>query len=197
MKANAVISYALWGDDPKWVEGLEANVALAREFYPGWEVSVCCSPGWLDKPLPDGCWKVRCQTDGWGLLFSRMFVSAGDRTWLIRDLDSRITKREADAVAEWLDGPMAYHSMHDHEAHFWPLMGGMWGGRKPIQGLFRAMVEWPAKGGYMDDQRFLAKRVFPAIQDEVCHHSSIPLPWSWLPFQTPVADGEQHVGART
>merc|ERR1712018_1118233 len=49
---------------------------------------------------------------------------------LVRDLDSRLSAREAAAVTDWLnDTQFAVHVMRDHPSHSWPMLGGMWGAR--------------------------------------------------------------------
>ena len=48
---------------------------------------------------------------------------------LSRDLDSRISQREVDAVTEWLESEKPVHVMRDHPGHDTPMLGGMWGTR--------------------------------------------------------------------
>lgn len=53
---------------------------------------------------------------------------------LFRDLDSRPTQREMDAVKEWQASKHILHVMRDHPAHDMPILAGMWGmklGAKP------------------------------------------------------------------
>lgn len=60
------------------------------------------------------------------------FLVLGDNTvqkFLARDLDSRITQREMDAVNEWEKSSKLFHAMRDHPAHETPILGGMWGGK--------------------------------------------------------------------
>ena len=51
---------------------------------------------------------------------------------LVRDLDSRLSRREAEAVEEWLASSKAVHVMRDHPSHSWPMLGGMWGARMDL-----------------------------------------------------------------
>ena len=50
-----------------------------------------------------------------------------------RDLDSRITEREAAAVREWLESNRSLHAMRDHPWHGVPIMGGGWGAKLDTQ----------------------------------------------------------------
>jgi hypothetical protein len=49
--------------------------------------------------------------------------------FLSRDLDSRVSAREAAAVSEFLASGASVHVMRDHPAHTAVIMGGMWGAR--------------------------------------------------------------------
>ena len=52
---------------------------------------------------------------------------------LSRDLDSRVTEREAAAVTEWLESDLSLHAMRDHPWHTVPIMGGGWGAKLDTQ----------------------------------------------------------------
>ena len=90
---------------------------------------------------------------------------------LIRDLDSRLTRREAGAVGEWLASSKAVHVMRDHPSHSWPMLGGMWGARmegerEMLGGLTRRLLgEVVARVWvYLADQTQLQRVVWPAVQ---------------------------------
>ena len=54
------------------------------------------------------------------------FLPAGDGLVDImgsRDLDSPLTKRELDAVNEWISSNKEWHSMRDHPWHVVPMLG--------------------------------------------------------------------------
>jgi len=54
------------------------------------------------------------------------FLPVGDELVDImssRDLDSPITKRELDAVNDWILSGKAWHAMRDHPQHFVPMLG--------------------------------------------------------------------------
>ncbi len=80
------------------------------------------------------------------------FLAADDQradAAIFRDVDSRISEREAHAVQEWLASGRAFHIMRDHPRHWRPMMGGMWGVRPgalpPIRGLY---TRWRRKRWY-------------------------------------------------
>ena len=66
------------------------------------------------------------------------FLPLGDPTvskFIVRDADSRITRREQAAIMDWLGYRMPFHAMRDHPNHNFTMMGGMWGGDNDLIGL--------------------------------------------------------------
>ena len=100
---------------------------------------------------------------------------------LSRDLDSRISGREAAAVQEWLGSGRAVHSMRDHFSHKMPMMAGMWGARltepavreKWNSAWQKMMNDSTLQSGlYGGDQRMLELYVWPWAQEDVMEHDS-------------------------
>ena len=58
-------------------------------------------------------------------LFTLFFLKV--EVAMFRDLDSRPSQREVDAVHEWLQSKHAFHVMRDHPGHDLPMLAGMWG----------------------------------------------------------------------
>ena len=57
-------------------------------------------------------------------------LDPGVEAVLSRDLDSRLTAREAAAVTQWLEETsLPFHVMRDHPMHGTEILGGMWGAR--------------------------------------------------------------------
>ena len=46
---------------------------------------------------------------------------------LSRDLDSRFSDREQEAVRDWLNSNKKFHIMRDHPDHGTEILGGTWG----------------------------------------------------------------------
>ena len=66
------------------------------------------------------------------------FLPLGDPTvskFIVRDADSRITRREHSAVKQWLTSGIPFHAMRDHPSHIFTIMGGMWGANNDLIGL--------------------------------------------------------------
>lgn len=190
-----VISFCLYGDDDLYVKGMQENAWLSGRLYPDWEVWV-----YTDKAVKiDGATVIQCKPHrGHNLMFAR-FLPAGDPTVayaIFRDADSRLNVREKAAVEDWLASDRAAHLMRDHADHAnWPILGGMWGIRRGVFPNIAQMIgSWPSHTEKLDDMRFLAEVVYPALGGNYLHHSSVKtaIPQA-RPFPTH-APYEGHVG---
>lgn len=178
------ISMSLFGTDPIYTTGALRNAELAKTVYPGWRCIFYVSPkcaivkklSELGAVVVDGDKQIKNQ------MFWRFQVADlpdCDR-FIIRDTDSRLSAREANAVAEWVASPYKFHSMRDHPAHTLPLGGGLWGAAK---GAFPNMREAIIKSGLADrpyaretdygrDQTFLSEVVWPVAKRSCMEHDS-------------------------
>ena len=114
--------------------GAIKNVKLAKKIYPNW---VCrfyigknTSVDIINKLKSfDNTEVIEMGVDGnWTGMFWR-FYPAGENdvdVMLSRDADSRLCKREAAAVDEWLASGKDFHIMRDHPYHNTLILGGMW-----------------------------------------------------------------------
>lgn len=127
-----VISYSLFGTDPKYRSGMAANIRLALDLYPGWEVRVHHdgAAGPEVEAAAVECGNARlvdmssCRLPG---MFWRFLPFEGVDRLVVRDADSRLTRRERAAVDEWVADATRLHLMRDHPHHSYLVMGGMWG----------------------------------------------------------------------
>jgi hypothetical protein len=179
-------------------KGAMKNAALLNKIYPGWKLRIYCSyqvDAKLFKPWPCEV-VVMGESKGHSGMFWR-FLPAWEREFdyvIFRDADSRINVREAAAVQEWIASGKKAHTMCDHLHHrSLPLFGGMWGikpGALPsdILDLLKRNCKYPQKR--VDDMYFLAKRVYPLIENSILRHSSVPVKWPSVPFpKHPPFDG--------
>ena len=131
-----LISFSLYGDDPRYVDGAIENAFLVREVYSRpWKMRV-----YYDSTVPAGLLDTLRRLDVEVIdmtassLPNRMcwrFLPAsepGVARFLSRDIDSRLSAREALAVSEWERSGLPFHVMRDHPSHCHePILGGMWG----------------------------------------------------------------------
>lgn len=210
MNETRVINFALWGYAPKYLYGFRRNVELAREFYPDWSVNV------YTYDIPEH-WKTWIRHDyknvqffdymiswkscyGLYLRFQGLERRNVDRI-IVRDADSRINAREADAVQEWVESGKGFHCMRDHKAHRKPIMGGMWGMKRgACPEFYDLMKDWVEtckhkkhkRGRYFKtDQRFLAKKIWPLVKDKaMVHDDAKRITGDERPFRVKLPDGQ-------
>lgn len=166
-----VISFSLYGDRPRYTMGAVRNAQLAATIYPGWECWFYCAD---DVPASIA---LQLQQSNAKVIFSKKSVGSEGMFWrfypfaeadvshvLVRDTDSRLSRREATAVSEWLESGAVGHIIRDHPAHAQLIMGGMWGAQ--TQAL-RPILHWINAYGpsihYNSDQEFLACCIYPKL----------------------------------
>lgn len=176
---NKVISFSVWGADPKYLHGCEQNIIIAKKIYAGWQTRFYCAqdvPESTVAHLADmGAEIINMQyiQSAWEGLFWR-FLPASDSDvdiFISRDIDSRLNEREYVAVEEWLASNKDIHCMRDHIEHNVPMLGGMWGCRNhALQDMKNWSDFWHNKNYKGCDQDFLRTVVFePFIDDVLCH----------------------------
>ena len=196
-----IISFSLWGHDPKYTVGAIRNSELAKEIYPGWTCRFYLgdevSPGVSDKLLKNGSEVVVNLGDsGWNGLFWRFFAADDqDCIMISRDTDSRLNPREKAAVDEWLASDKDFHIMRDHPHHRTEILGGMWGCRNGILSNMREMTADYKKGEYDNeyqvDQNFLRDIIYPIVKDKTMVHDEF---FEKKPFPTSRLNPQDFVG---
>ena len=181
-----IVSFSLWGDDPKYCLGAIRNAELAPEIYPGWICKFYVGytvPYEISDQLEqmDHVRVIHMSEPGdWTSMFWRFYPAFFDDidAFISRDCDSRITEREALAVNEWLSGPKLIHVMRDHPEHSTPIMGGMWGAKQGALPNLEEQIEEYVRGDFWQvDQNFLREIVWPANYHKVLAHDD----WNRFP----------------
>lgn len=171
-----LITYSLWGNNPKYTEGAVINAQQAREIYPGWITRFYCGDsvpesiaGRLQSAGAEVVW-VRGLNDNRGM-FWRFWALADENVErvIMRDADSRLTLREKAAVDEWERSDLAGHIMRDHLYHSMPVMGGMWGCKGGIFQDIKTQIEgFAPTDAHNQDQLFLEKIIYPRLTAVGC-----------------------------
>ena len=179
-----IISFSLWGDNLGYCDGAIENIKRAPKFYPGWTCRVYCDQyvpkEKVQEMLENGSDVTLYQTekDPWLGLYRRFYPMFDDPTverFIVRDTDSRINAREADAVAEWIESGLPFHCMRDNPAHNIPIMGGMWGSVARLIPDFKILMDAfietlepdpanPRGAFHGSDQIFLGKYIWPMVE---------------------------------
>ena len=190
MTTNKIISFSLWGREQKYLRGALENIELQWKYYPEWRCRF-----YVDSSVPENIIEqlnehaeIARMPDGVGNfgLFWR-FLPLDDPTvdrFIVRDADSRLSAREAQAVLEWEASGSWFHLMRDHPGHIGtPICGGMWGATKQFRPGYMALLNnWLAgdrsfgheRGEYFyTDQTFLEDCIWPLVKDNHIAHESI------------------------
>jgi len=189
-----VVSYSLWGDNPKYTEGAIKNALGTAQWYHGWE----CRIYYADVPqvIIDELQKfdhvnLINMGDGkgnWMGMFWRFFAADSDDIVISRDTDSRVSEREAAAVHEWLQSGESFHIMRDHPYHGTPILGGMWGARDGIlKGITYKVEAFHKEDRWQIDQDFLKTIIHPEVKNFAMTHDPI---FEYKAFPTKRQDGE-------
>lgn len=176
-----VISFSLWGNDPKYCVGAIKNAKLALDIYPDWTCRFYVgkdvdSKTVLDlKNQPNTEIFIMNGLSNWNGMFWRFYAMGDDNVdvMISRDTDSRLSHREKSAVDEWINSGKIFHIMRDHPWHATEILGGMWGCLPAhFEGLMSSIRNFPKDNKYDVDQSWLRSVIYPAVKNEAMIHDS-------------------------
>jgi len=174
-----VISYSVFGADPRYTVNAILNAEQALEYYPGWEVRI-----YYNNTLPDKFIeylrsyenvKMLNMTNEYNVPYQGLthspnvfwrFYAYDDKEvdiTIFRDCDSYLSKREADAVDQWLGTGRPLHIMRETQpGHRSRIMAGMFGLRrnKKLRSVLRLFRDNVTEN-YECDQGYLNKLIYP------------------------------------
>jgi hypothetical protein len=186
---DKIISFSLWGQATQYTDGAIANAQMVPDFYPAWRARF-----YVDSEVPYPVIEqlqalgaeiiVMGKTDdclGLYWRFHPMFDDANVERFIVRDTDSKFTKREVDAVNEWVESDLPFHIIRDNRSHNVPICGGMWGAKAGcIKDFQIKMGRWfstlqpdmknPRGKFFGSDQIFLAAMVWPIVRHNHMAH---------------------------
>ena len=174
-----VISFSLWGDNPKYTIGAIKNAELIDTIYPGWIGRFYCG-----KSVPIDIIEIlktytnveviEMEENGdWSGMFWRFYACEDSDVMISRDTDSRLNLREKNAVDEWLNSDKDFHIMRDHPYHNALILGGMWGVRNGILKNIVDLIKNYNKGDFWQvDQNFLSEEIYPIVVNTSFVHDS-------------------------
>eukprot|EP01080_Neovahlkampfia_damariscottae_P005290 gene5290-8908_t len=204
-----VISFGLYGADPKYTVGTIQNCNLAKTIYPGWICKI-----YYDKTVPTDIIKQlnamnntetmeitnpKLLKGGIRGMFWRFLTFEFDpevEIMIVRDSDSRLSIREKEAVDAWLQSGKGFHIMRDNPYHGIPILGGTWGAKRGAIPVMLPEIEKYPKDTWQQDQNFLQGVIWPKVKDNQVSHDAytcMSFPNS-RPFPSPRV-GKVHVGS--
>ena len=181
-----IISFSLWGDNPKYTIGAIKNAELIDTIYPGWIGRFYCG-----KSVPIDIIEIlktytnveviEMEENGdWSGMFWRFYACEDSDVMISRDTDSRLNLREKNAVDEWLNSDKDFHIMRDHPYHNALILGGMWGVRNGILKNIVDLIKNYNKGDFWQvDQNFLREQIYPIVVNTSFVHDSYHNINSW------------------
>ena len=193
-----VISFSLWGNNPKYTIGAIKNANLAPIVYPNWICRFYVSndvPNDIVRELEKTSEVIKLNSIGnWKLTVERFKAIDEDvECVLFRDTDSRLNNREKAAVDEWLKSNKTLHIMKDHPYHGgFPILAGMWGLKKKGFNLnmSKMLSIYSNTEQYHYDQIFLNDYIWKYYSDDYIIHDEF---FNKKPFPT-ARNGLQFVG---
>jgi hypothetical protein len=174
-----VVSFSLWGSNPKYCVGAVKNAELLSKVYPGWEGWFYCGtdvPQHIIRQLEELNARIIMvnEPNDWAASLWRFKAISDSKVdvMISRDADSRINKREAEAVEEWMQSNKMFHIMRDHPAHAIEIMAGMWGVKAPLlRNMNKLIDDYTRMGDFWQvDQNFLKEIVYPIVKDHSMVH---------------------------
>lgn len=180
-----IISFSVWGSNPKYAEAAYENLLLQPEIYPDWTCRFYVDdtvPKDIITKLEQGAEVIMMPRSDGNLGMFWRFEPLKDITigrFIVRDSDSRLNLREAAAVKEWETLGTEFHIMRDHIEHRALICGGMWGATSEFINKIKDVYDHEknnfirnipfnqihgTRGRYFNaDQPFLWKYIWPRI----------------------------------
>lgn len=174
-----IISFSLWGNNPKYTIGAIRNAELTPIIFPNWVSRFYCGKSVPEeiieklKSLPQTEVIIMDEDGDWTGMFWRFYACEDSDIMLSRDTDSRLSIREKLAVDEWLESNKDFHIMRDHPYHNTVILGGMWGVRNGMLKNIKELITEYNKGDFWQvDQNFLREKIYPLVVNTSLTHDS-------------------------
>ena len=186
-RARQIISFSLFGVNPRYLTGAVQNAIVARYLYPGWAVRM-----YVDDSVPQEAIRallqegaqVRKVSSSWPAarygLFWRFLIEDDPDVdiYIVRDTDSVMNIKERAAVEDWLASGKAFHVMRDLPSHSELILAGMWGAHRGNIGGMQKRVETVVEGQVKKlnnvtiDQVFLREQIWPIVRQDALVHDA-------------------------
>ena len=194
LSGERIISFSLYGADPRYTYGAVRNAQLVPIYFPTWRARF-----YVENPngttrhtkvpmriltklrvLGAEVHYMDSERAQLAPMLWRFLVAQDPRVkrFIIRDADSRLNTRDAAVVHEWEKSGKAFHCIRDHPSHSnYAVSGGLWGG---VPSLLNPLLPkpWPEMlrgvgAGYVQDMDFLGKSIWPKVSagNAYCHDS--------------------------
>lgn len=174
-----IISFCLWGTNKIFIQGAIENAKLAKIIYPDWiarfYVAEHINKTVIEQLLSFGAevkickWTKKTNGTFWRFL---PLMETDVSHFISRDVDSRLSFREARAVNEWLLSDKVVHSIRDYKSHIDCIQAGLFGIKcnefKRILNRNNASIYVEFEGTFFirfADQMFLRNNIWKYVCD--------------------------------
>ena len=175
---EVIFSYSLYGNESRYYENLYSmDMERILNRFPDAKFRVYYDGGSVDikniNCLKDRGFEVYDYTSNElnleGMFARYIPITETDKPVVVRDTDSEITDLELNLLNRWLNSPFQFHIIRGHVRHIYPIMGGLFSTRGRGSEILRKCLKNKKNifNGYKynDDQKFLARYVYPEIID--------------------------------
>jgi hypothetical protein len=174
-----VISFSLYGNVEKYIEGLSQNSKQINKVYPDFWIYVYLGND-FDKRILDNKFNdiknllfIETGKSGHEVMSYRFFTIDRPEVGISfsRDLDSLINLRDQYCINEFLKSDKKFQIIRDCQSHKTEILGGMWGIKKGllnfnIEDRFALFKKESKLFQYGTDQQFLTKYIYPIVVNE-------------------------------
>ena len=177
-----IISFCLWGNNPKYCIGAIKNSELYKTIYPDWICRFYIGSD-VDINIISQLIKNDCEIiivpyskNTWINMLWRFkpITDSEVDIFICRDTDSRLNLRERSAVDEWLESNKSVHIMRDHPYHGNCMLGGMIGFKRSIFEIVSSSLrQFTFKDEYGTDYNFFNNIFYPIIKEDCIIHDEI------------------------
>jgi len=203
-----IISFSLFGDNPKYCFNALVNVKFAKELYPFWKCRFYCDTlvplkviEELKKLDAEVIIKDTIKEDKAQMLLWRFLVMSDKQVdrYLVRDCDSVVNIKESLAVEDWIKSKKRFHIMRDFYTHTDLILAGMFGGTTDIFPNIKNLIDefHKIKNPKVShqDQLFLRVFVWQTIKNDVLIHDRYFRLKNTNPYPIhPKQDKDEHIG---
>ena len=176
-----VISFSLYGKEMRFLVGAIKNAELAQRFFPGFTVRYYYGksvPKWVISTLLVFPHVELIKVDDTENSIARTwrFMACTDKNVdvvLSRDVDARLSLREAEAHQEFMESGFNFHIIRDHPiGHQYLISAGMFAMKTAAYGdlMHKELLAHEFNDEYMADQNFLNHKIYPQIAHDCLFH---------------------------
>lgn len=182
-----VISFCLYSSKTTYTLGMKENILLGQKFFPDWEIRIYYNDiipdTFINEYIKLGAICIKCENKMNLQCILWRFFPLDDESvhhWISRDVDSRLSKRDANLVNQWIQSNKTLHCIRDHKYHCNAIMGGMFGinnkffhAKYKFKKIVEIISELYKKNIYNVEQDFLNNNLWNVLKHDVmCHISN-------------------------